>query len=316
MVSVRGISKTELENHISTFNAQYSSPMEQVYLAVVNTSNHFIVSGVTKFAALFAAYLVSQSANADEDQARIPFKKRRPVIDVSYLEIVVPYHCCLLECLVGSIYAAAKEKQWVFASADMRLPVYACADGHDIRDETDVTHYLLESMCVLPVDWPKTTASPDITHIVDFGPGGLNGFGLLAHKNVKGRGVPVICAGALVSQTSRSQLGTGADLYKAQFSNVITAPNWLAEFGPRLVRMAHDGTIHIDSRMHRVLGMPTVMVAGMTPTTCNVQLVAAITRAGYHVEFAGGGIHSERELVASLKKLTASIEPGCGITLN
>ncbi|PIA14341.1 fatty acid synthase [Coemansia reversa NRRL 1564] len=316
MVSVRGICRAELEQHISTFNAQSSSPMEQVYLAVVNTSSHFIVSGVTISAAQFVAYLTSQSAHADEDQSRIPFKKRRSIIDVSYLEIVVPYHCCLLESLVEPMYVAAQEKEWVFASSDMRLPVHACADGHDIRDETDVTHYLLESMCLFLVDWPRVLANPDITHIVDFGPGGFSGFGLLAHRNVQGRGVPVICAGALASQASRSQLGTSADLYKTQITNVITEPNWLAEFGPRLVRMAHDDTIHIDSRMHRVLGMPTVMVAGMTPTTCNSQLVSAISRAGYHAEFAGGGIHSESDLVASLKELTCLIEPGYGITLN
>ncbi|KAJ2188172.1 fatty acid synthase alpha subunit Lsd1, partial [Coemansia sp. RSA 530] len=55
---------------------------------------------------------------------------------------------------------------------------------------------------------------------------------------------------------------------------------------------------------------------GMTPTTVNEQFVAAINNAGYHAEIAGGGMHTEGEMVGKLQALTKLVGPGRGITLN
>ncbi|KAJ2466075.1 fatty acid synthase alpha subunit Lsd1, partial [Coemansia sp. RSA 2322] len=210
----------------------------------------------------------------------------------------------------------AKDKQWAFLASDMQIAVRAGDDGHDIRVEANLTQYLFMSICVLPVDWPLATQCSGISHIIDFGPGGLNGFGLLAHKSVEGLGVPVICAGALVSRSSKPYLGAKADLYKTDFADISVAPNWQAMFGPKLVRTAHDGMLHIDTPMHRVLGAPTVMVAGMTPTTVNERFVAAINNAGYHAELAGGGMHSLNFMESKVEELVKLVKPGQGITLN
>ncbi|KAJ2830624.1 fatty acid synthase alpha subunit Lsd1 [Coemansia erecta] len=315
MVLIRGVSRALLEQLICTFNHEYDAHTEHAYLAVANTKTLFIVTGTTLAVAKFAAYACAQSAD-EEDQTRVPFAERRPVIQVSYLQITAPYHCTLLDKLVDPIYDLAQKKHWNFEAADMQVCVRACDDGHDIRNEIDVTRYLITSMCVLPVDWPQAIDAPGTTHIVDFGPGGFSGFGQLAFKNVEGRGIPVICAGALLPQSANSELGTAADLYQSQAVDVITTPNWLAEYGPRLVRTAHDQQVHIDTRMSRVLGMPTVMVAGMTPTTANEKFVAAINQAGYHAELAGGGMHSESDMVSKINALVESTTPGQGITLN
>ncbi|KAJ1725950.1 fatty acid synthase alpha subunit Lsd1, partial [Coemansia biformis] len=116
--------------------------------------------------------------------------------------------------------------------------------------------------------------------------------------------------------SSQASLGSRADLFQSELSRVTASPNWQAEFGPRLVRTVHDGKVHIDTRLTRTMGMATVMVAGMTPTTCSERLVAAINGAGYHAEFAGGGVHSEKDMAEKLTALAASIPPGQGITLN
>ncbi|KAJ2739815.1 fatty acid synthase alpha subunit Lsd1 [Coemansia sp. Cherry 401B] len=316
MALVRGLLQPALERHIAEFNSRCDSALEQVYIAVRNTASTFIVTGVTLAVARFAEHLCVHSAHADEDQSTVPFALRKPVVSVSYLHITAPYHCTLLECLVEPIYELAADKGWVLDASSMQLPVRACDDGHDIRAEDNVTRFLVRSMCVLPVDWPVAVSETDTTHIVDFGPGGLGGFGQLAHKNIEGRGIPVICAGALPLRPASVAIGTKADLYQRQMADVVTTPNWLAEFGPRLVRTAHDRKIHIDTRMHRILGAPTVMVAGMTPTTVNEQLVAAVNAAGYHAELAGGGMHSERELADRIQVLAAAVAPGQGITLN
>ncbi|KAI9502453.1 acyl transferase domain-containing protein [Coemansia spiralis] len=316
MVSVQGVTKQVLIKLMDKFNQNQETVAEHVHLAIINTYNSFIIAGELTAAVDFVRYLRSQSAQPHEDQSRIPFNKRRPVIYTSYIEITVPYHCSLTQDTVEPMYAIAQEKQWMLDADDMRLPVRALDDGHDIRSESDLTKYILESMCVRQVNWPQAVDSSGITHIVDFGPGGLNGFGNLAYRNIEGSGVPVICTGALVSSPAYPHMGTRADLYKQSINDVVTAPNWLADFGPKLVRIAFDGQLHIDTRMHRILGQPTVMVAGMTPTTTNEKFVAAINNAGYHAEIGGGGMHTEEEMLQKLTDLTKMVSPGQGITLN
>ncbi|KAJ2465117.1 fatty acid synthase alpha subunit Lsd1, partial [Coemansia sp. RSA 2337] len=316
MVSVQGISKAVLEELITKFNSRQSSPAEHAFLAVANTVDQFIVASEISSAAKFVEFLRSESADQDKDQSRILFPLRKPVIVAQYTTITAPYHCPLLESAAEAAYVVAVEKEWVLHSEDMQIAVRASDDGHDIRTEVDLTRYLFSGICVLPVDWLQTTRYPGISHIVDFGPGGLSGFGLIAYKNIEGMGIPVLCAGALVSRSSKPYLGSKADLYKADLASVMTVPNWLTEFGPKLVRTAHDDQLHIDTSMSRVLGAPTVMVAGMTPTTVNENFVAAINNAGYHAELAGGGIHTESDMECKMDNLVKLAKPGQGITLN
>ncbi|KAJ2451175.1 fatty acid synthase alpha subunit Lsd1, partial [Coemansia sp. RSA 2424] len=316
MVSVQGVTKPVLERLIAKFNSRQSSPAGHAYLAVVNTTTQFIVACRVISAVGFVSFLRGESADPDTDQSRVPFSKRKPVIAVHYTTITAPYHCPLLEAAADEAYAVAIEKQWVLHTSDMQIAVRAGDDGHDIRSETDLTRYLFSSICVLPVDWPLATRCPGVTHIVDFGPGGLSGFGMMAYKNSEGMGIPVICAGALVSRSSKPYLGARADLHKTDLDEVTAVPNWLAEFGPKLVRTAYDGALHIDTPMSRVLGAPTVMVAGMGPTTANESFVAAINNAGYHAELGGAGIFTESDLERKIANLVKLAKPGQGITLN
>ncbi|KAJ2811356.1 fatty acid synthase alpha subunit Lsd1, partial [Coemansia furcata] len=115
---------------------------------------------------------------------------------------------------------------------------------------------------------------------------------------------------------SKMYLGSKADLYKTDLADVTTVPNWLAQFGPRLVRTAHDDQLHVDTPMSRVLRAPTVMVAGMSPTTANENFVAAISNAGYHAELGGGGMFTEGEMERKIDNLVKLVKPGQGITLN
>ncbi|KAJ2084471.1 fatty acid synthase alpha subunit Lsd1 [Coemansia sp. RSA 988] len=316
MVYVRGVDKTNLEALLLDFNSNQPSVDKHTHLSVVNSYDQFVVSGTVKSVVKLVKYLKEKSSQPGEDQSKVPFRKRKPVITTGYLDIAAPYHCSLLEGAILPAYIVAQEKQWMLATGDMRLPVRAGNDGHDIRSEEDITRYILESIYVLPVNWPCAITAHDTTHIVDFGTSGFNGFGRLAYKNVEGRGIPVICAGAFVTQPQHAHLGTKADLYQSEVGSIISAPNWQAEFGPKLVRTAHDRKIHINTRMQRTLGMPTVMVAGMLPTTVNESFVAAITNAGYHAELAGGAMYSESDMVERFTALVDLLEPGQGITLN
>jgi hypothetical protein len=58
------------------------------------------------------------------------------------------------------------------------------------------------------------------------------------------------------------------------------------------------------------------MVAGMTPTTCNPNVVAATLNAGYHGELAGGGLPREHIFRDALNRLLVATDPGNGVTFN
>ncbi|KAJ1881890.1 fatty acid synthase alpha subunit Lsd1, partial [Coemansia sp. RSA 486] len=315
MVSVQGLTRSQLAKIIDDFNAEDSSC--RVQLAVASTVDRFVVAGQLEHAAKFARYAKSLSAAPGKDQTKLPLALRQPAFSVGFLGITVPYHCDLIAESVGDMLAIAKEKGWTFDAADMRIAVRSSYDGHDIRSEPDLTRYLIESVCVLPVDWPCAVAASGITHAVYFGADGLNGFARLTFNNIDGRGIPVICAGVVSAKSPRlPHIGTNADLYCSKLSDVTAAPNWLAEFGPKLARVASSDTVHIDSKMHRMYGMPTVMVAGMLPTTVNESFVAAVSQAGYHVELAGGGIYTADSLDIKVRSLALMLKPGQGITLN
>ncbi len=74
--------------------------------------------------------------------------------------------------------------------------------------------------------------------------------------------------------------------------------------------------MHVDTRFSRLLGKPHLMVAGMTPCTVDERFVSAIINAGYHVELAGGGQHTEVHLRNRVSKIMEMVAPGEGITLN
>ncbi|KAJ2842305.1 hypothetical protein GGI22_007594, partial [Coemansia erecta] len=180
MVSVQGMSKQALEAYVLTFNKSQRTTAEHVYLAIINAFDNSVVAGELSSVANFVSFLHSQSAQPNEDQTRVPFNKRRPVITTNYLKITVPFHCILLQPSIGPMCEIAREKQWELDPAAMQLPVRALDGGQDIRRQTDLTRYVLESVCVLQVNWPRAVDPRGTTHIVDFGPGGTTGFGYLA----------------------------------------------------------------------------------------------------------------------------------------
>ncbi|KAJ1956310.1 fatty acid synthase alpha subunit Lsd1, partial [Dipsacomyces acuminosporus] len=315
MVAVIKLTRTQVEDAISGYNSCQISDEMKVHLSLVNTSTLFVVSGASRATAAFVNFLKKNYDMEGLDQTRISYSMRKPSVSIKYLSIKAPYHCSLLADACDRACKYAAEQGWSLSAGDMRVAVRACDDGHDIRDEQDLTRYLLRSHLVLPVDWPKAIAVEGITHIVDFGPGGLNGFGALAHKVYEGRGVSVVCAGAFTGSRG-SPLASKADLYRTNSRGLKRTPNWEQEYGPRLVRLEHDRSLHIDTPMSRLLGKPPVMVAGMTPSTASEIFVSAVMRAGYHIELSGGGHFSEPMLRDKVDKILKLVDPGLGVTIN
>ncbi|KAJ2806670.1 fatty acid synthase alpha subunit Lsd1 [Coemansia guatemalensis] len=315
MARVLNLTRSQLESAIARYNQQHRHlESSKIYLSLTNSARMHVVSGNTASLSSFVQLLKQEFDTNGADQTRIPFSKRKPGVSIKYLSINGPYHCELLAHALEGACAYATKKEWFMDGNSLRRPVKTYEDGRDIYGIQDLAHYLLRCMFVIPVDWPAAAKIPGITHVVDFGPGGVSGIGALMHRIYEGEGVSVICAGALNS--NGSPLAIKADLYRTDARTLATFSDWASEYRPRLVRCASDGSIHIDTPMSRLLGKPPVMVAGMTPSTVSEVFVSAVIRAGYHIELSGGGHFSESMLRDKADKILALVGPGSNITIN
>jgi fatty acid synthase subunit alpha len=77
-----------------------------------------------------------------------------------------------------------------------------------------------------------------------------------------------------------------------------------------------DGEIRLDTPFSRPLGKPSIMVAGMTPSTVKAGFISAVLDAGYHIELACGGHYNAAALRSKVAEIQKQIPAGVGITLN
>jgi fatty acid synthase subunit beta len=194
--------------------------------------------------------------------------------------------------------------------------MYDTNTGNDIREVApdNVVPALVRMITTDPVNWEKATVFPRATHILDFGPGGISGLGVLTNRNKDGTGVRVILAGTIDGQNA--EVGYKPEIFDRDAQRAVKyAVDWVREFGPRLVKTS-AGQTFVDTKMSRMLGLPPVMVAGMTPTTVPWDFVAATMNAGYEIELAGGGYYNEKTMTAAISKIENAIPAGRGITVN
>ncbi|ORX68859.1 hypothetical protein DL89DRAFT_318851 [Linderina pennispora] len=292
MISIRGLTKDMLEPFVAAFNANCMVEDSKVSLALINGRSNIVVSGKPNSIAGFTNYLRKHTALPTEDQSRVQFSLRKPAAIVLPLNMTLPTHCAIMADVVPKVYEVVTAKGWVLNADTLRIRVNAGMDGHDLRDEVDLTKYLIGT------PMPHTSSTSVLA--------GFSAFGKYTRDILDGYGKTVISTSALISDT-QSRMGSKADLFKQNISDVFSAPNWQSAFGPRLVQTAHEGQLHIRTRMSLTLGLPPVMVAGMIPTMSNEHFVAAISNAGYHVELAGSGIYTEAGFRKGLRIWSTSL---------
>lgn len=105
--------------------------------------------------------------------------------------------------------------------------------GKDLSTSSDITKALLELICEHHVHWESAIATKDLTHIIDFGPGGTSGIGGLTYRNKEGTGVQIVLAGAL--EGSNRDLSYKADLFDSDIRAVTYSQDWAKVFQPKLV---------------------------------------------------------------------------------
>ncbi|KAH7913599.1 hypothetical protein BJ138DRAFT_606981 [Hygrophoropsis aurantiaca] len=306
MLSVAGLTLTDLEPHIKKTN-KHLPDNSQLSVSLYNGPRNFVVTGPPRALYGLVTNLRKVRAPAGQDQSKVPFSQRKPSFTVRFLVVNAPYHSGYLSAATDRLCNDDLSGEELWNTADLAIPVYNTEDGSDMRElSTSITRSLCDQIFTSPIHWNLATGFPDsATHVVDFGPGGLNGIGPLTARNLEGRGVRVIILG---------DKGKGeAELFDVQDVNYEAW--WSKKYAPQLVKTS-DGTIHLDTPFSRLLGKPPIMVAGMTPTTVKAGFVSAVLSAGYHIELAGGGHYNAAALRSKIAEIQANIPAGVGITLN
>ena len=85
---------------------------------------------------------------------------------------------------------------------------------------------------------------------------------------------------------------------------------------PRRVVSLPDGSVKLSTKFTRLTGRSPILLAGMTPTTVDADIVAAAANAGHWSELAGGGQVTEEIFDNRIAELTSLLEPGRAVQFN
>ena len=313
MLSVRDLSRTALQEHIDTTN--HHLPQDRhIAISLINSARNFVVTGPPISLYGLNVRLRKVKAPTGLDQTRIPFTDRKVRFVNRFLPITCPFHSIYLGEAVKHIVQDLKDIK--ISSESINISVYDTDSGEDIggKGDADVVPSLVRMITQKPVNWETATAFPNATHVLDFGPGGISGIGVLTNRNKEGTGVRVILAGAI--DGTHTEVGYKSELFDRDEEHAVKyAVDWVKEHGPKLVKTS-VGQTFVDTKMSRMLGVPPIMVAGMTPCTVPWDFVAATMNAGYQIELAGGGYYNAKTMTEALTNIEKNIPSGRGITVN
>ncbi|KAL8691150.1 MAG: hypothetical protein Q9218_003562 [Villophora microphyllina] len=312
MLSVRDLPQAALQEHVNATN--HHLPQDRhIAISLTNSARNSVVTGPP--ISLYGLNLRLRKVKAPTglDQTRIPFTDRKVRFVNRFLPITAPFHSVYLTEAYNSLLDDLKDLS--ISPKTLQIPVFNTATGADIRQEgDDIVPSLVRMITQDPVKWEKATVFPNATHIVDFGPGGISGLGVLTNRNKDGTGVRIILAGAM--DGTNTEVGYKTELFDRDEEHAVKYNvDWVKEHGPKLVKTSVGQTV-VDTKMSRLLGIPPVMVAGMTPCTVPWDFVAATMSAGYHIELAGGGYYNAKSMTDALAKIEKNVPAGRGITVN
>jgi fatty acid synthase subunit beta len=313
MLSIRDLSQAQVQQHIDITN-QYLPEDRHISISLINSARNMVVTGPP--ISLYGLNLQLRKVKAPTglDQTRIPFTERKVRFVNRFLPITSPFHSKYLA--DATVHIDEDLKDIKIDSKELAIPVYDTNTGKDLREVVNgnIVPTLVRLITHDPVNWEKATVFPNATHVLDFGPGGISGLGVLTSRNKDGTGVRVILAGAI--DGTIPEVGYKPELFDRDEEHAVKyAVDWVKEHGPRLIKTS-AGQTYVDTKMSRLLGVPPVMVAGMTPCTVPWDFVAATMNAGYQIELAGGGYYNAKTMTEAIKKIENAIPAGRGITVN
>ncbi|KAF2665752.1 putative fatty acid synthase subunit beta [Microthyrium microscopicum] len=313
MLSIRDLTLSTVQTYIDQTN-EHLADDKQIAISLVNSARNVVVTG--PMLSLYGLNLTLRKVKAPTglDQGRVPHSQRKIRFTNRFLPITAPFHSPYLAETARLLEEDLKDI--TIPAKSLGIAMYHTDTGKDIRDDgaSNIVPTLVQMITRDPVNWEKATVFPNATHIIDFGPGGISGLGVLTNRNKDGSGVRVILAGSI--DGTNAEVGYKPELFdRDQETAVKYAADWVKEHGPKLVKTS-SGRTYVDTKFSRLLGLPPIMVAGMTPCTVAPEFIADTMNAGYEIELAGGGYFIRPMMTDAIKKVEAHIPPGRGISIN
>ncbi|WP_018296209.1 type I polyketide synthase [Corynebacterium lubricantis] len=251
-------------------------------VALCNGRTNFVVSGNPEQLDVVVKRLEAASA---KDKKAVENKRRgglpfNPTF--APLNIQVAFHHPALEPAVDQVEAWAK-------TAGLN---------------TELARELAHKVMVAPVDWLAETrdlADQGVQWVLEVGP--TKGVASLTKANVAGLGIGVLPVADAEGQSRLFDYGMAP-----------VAPRAYSEFAPQVIQ--RGGKNRLQTRFTEVTGRSPILLAGMTPSTVDPEIVAAAANAGFWAELAGGGQVTEEVLEDNLARLTELLEPGVNAQFN
>ena len=301
MAAVAGPTAPRLQAVVDAVNACLPEP-RRVVISLFNTASRHVVSGPEASLSLVRTAL-EQGADAEKARKKAGRFGGTPLsLTWTWLPVSVAFHTWRLTWARDRMRETAQRLG--LGVAALRVPVINSATGALLGE--DATSALLDCQFIAPVRWPATTRAlaqwPELTHVLDLGPG--DGVSRLTAANLRGAGLPVL---PLTTPQGQEGLFTAGAAPKR--------PLRYADFKPRLLSLP-DGALKVDNRYTRLTGQSPIILPGMTPTTAEVPVVAAAANAGFTAELAGGGQPTARILDLRLEELASQLEPGAEVVFN
>lgn len=281
MLSVKGIMPRQADELI----ARVTDARGPIAVAVINAMDHVVLSGHPQDLASFAVEVGKEHAH--QAQLRADKVRGGRVFDptLEYLDVTLPFHSPLMARAVELV------GQW------------AAACGISAEHARELAAEVLLNQ----VDWSAqvrdllTENSPRDLWVVDLGPGTT--LTKLFANNAQGTGVGIVEAAGAQSRAALAE--PGAEPARTQ--------DW-SRFAPRVVRTAHGD--EVSTAFTRLTGKPPVLLAGMTPTTVEPEIVVAAANAGYWAELAGGGQVTAEVFDRNIAKLEEQLDEGRTVEFN
>ena len=280
-LSVKDITRAQVDALIK----RVSGARGPIAVAVTNSATHYVLSGYPEDLAAFGVEVVKEHKH----QAKLREEKVRggrvfePVLE--YLDVTLPFHSPLMAEAVSQAVSWAE----------------SCGINADHARE------LAAEVLLNHVDWAARvralmkSTDPSALWVLDFGPGTT--VGKLFSTVAQGTGVGVVEASTVADRGALSTLETLPE----------RTQNW-TRFAPSIIHTSAGDKVR--TAFTELTGKAPVLLAGMTPTTVEPEIVAAAANAGYWAELAGGGQVTASVFDRHVAKLEEELEEGRTVEFN
>lgn len=280
MLSVRGLDRATLDAALAEVAEAAGGVGTGARIAIRNGHRRFILSGTPEDLGVVEKTI---AVLAEKDAAELAAKTRggAPLSPVTeYLDVTVPFHHEMMEPAVAQAVEWA-EKCGLTGAGDLARAV--------LTDHVDW------------VDGITGSLASGTSWFLDLGPGDT--VTRISAGLVEGSGAGLVRAGTL----------NDIDTLAAPGEDPARTVDW-SRFAPRLLDLPTGRTV--ETKFTRLTGRSPILLAGMTPTTVDPEIVAAAANAGYWAEMAGGGQVTAEVFDKNLTKLKGLLDPGRAVQFN